>query len=195
MKILFASFLAALMAAPFPSILTEDQVQNNQNDQPGLEEVVAVIETNHGTIKFELYPEEAPELTKNFAVLASNQYYDGLTFHRVIEGFMIQGGDPDGNGTGGTSYNGKGLADEPGALSLKHVRGAVSWAKSSAPNSLRSQFFIVHQPSHFLDGNYSVFGQVTEGMDIVDSIAQVQTGQNDKPLEPVIMEKVYFEKK
>jgi peptidyl-prolyl cis-trans isomerase B (cyclophilin B) len=187
MKTLFASFLAVLLAGGFPSI----------NATPTASDIdltgkVAVIETNYGTITFEFFPEAAPTLTQNFAQLASKGYYDGLTFHRIISGFMIQGGDPKGNGTGGTSYKGVGLGDEPGALKLKHNRGAVSWAKSSAPNSIGSQFFIVHQNSNFLDGNYSVFGNVLSGMDVVDKIATVKIGENDKPVEPVVMKKVYL---
>ena len=189
MKILFATLLAALMAAPFPSILP------NSAEEIDLSETIAVIETNQGTIKFEFNPTEAPNLSKNFATLASRKYYDGTIFHRVIKGFMIQGGDPTGTGRGGESYTGEGLADEPGALKLKHIRGVVACAKSSQPNSIRSQFYIVHKPSHFLDGNYSVFGQVTEGMDIVDQIAVQATDANDRPLEEVKMIKVYLEKK
>ncbi|HEC21204.1 MAG TPA: peptidylprolyl isomerase [Candidatus Peregrinibacteria bacterium] len=158
---------------------------------------IAIVETNFGTIKFDFYEEEAPELSKNFALLAQDGFYDGLVFHRIIEGFMIQGGDPLGTGTGGHSYKGPGtkIGDEEGALKLRHDRGAVSWAKSSLPNSIGSQFFIVHQNSNFLDGGYSVFGNVIEGIEVVDKIADVETAPGDRPLEDVIMEKVYLEEK
>lgn len=160
-----------------------------------LKDMIAVIETNHGTIKIDFYEDEAPNLSKNFAELAKKGYYDGIIFHRVISGFMIQGGDPTGTGMGGESYTGKGLADEAGALKLKHKRGAVACAKSSLPNSIGSQFYIVHQPSYFLDGNYSVFAEVIEGMEVVDKIASLQTDSNDKPLEEAKMLKVYLEQK
>jgi peptidyl-prolyl cis-trans isomerase B (cyclophilin B) len=188
MKIFFASLLAALIAAPFPSIV-------QQPPELSINDVVAVVETNHGTIKFEMFPDAAPELTRNFAELAQKKYYDGTIFHRVISGFMIQGGDPTGTGRGGESYKGGGLADEEGALKLKHNRGAVSWAKSSLPNSIRSQFFIVHQNSNFLDGKYSVFGRVLEGMDTVDKIAALETDQNDRPTTEAKMLRVYLEPK
>ncbi len=189
MNTFFASLLAVLLSAPFPSIVPAVTTDADLSTQ------VAVIETSQGTIKFEFYPEAAPNLTRNFAELAKKGYYDGTIFHRVISGFMIQGGDPTGTGRGGESYTGQGLADEAGALKLKHVRGAVACAKSSLPNSIRSQFYIVHQPSHFLDGNYSVFGQVIEGMEVVDKIASLQTDSNDKPLEEAKMLKVYLEQK
>lgn len=163
---------------------------DNQLEAPKAGDTIATLETNKGTIKFKIFEDAAPELSKNFTELANKGYYDGLTFHRVIENFMIQGGDPLGTGTGGASYKGVGLADEKGALALKHFPGAVSWAKSSLPNSIGSQFFIVHEASHYLDGQYSVFGQVFEGQDVVDAIAQVETQPGDKPVEDVIMERV-----
>lgn len=159
---------------------------------PEAGETIATIETNMGTIKLKFFEEQAPELTKNFIELAKSEYYDELVFHRVIKGFMIQGGDPLGNGTGGHSYKGEGngLGDEEGALSLSHYPGAVACAKSSLPNSIGSQFYIVHGDAMFLNGNYSVFGQVYEGLEIIDKIAEVKTDANDKPGEDVIMEKV-----
>jgi peptidyl-prolyl cis-trans isomerase B (cyclophilin B) len=160
-----------------------------------LTDMIAIIETSHGVIKFDFYEEEAPELSKNFAELAKRGYYDSVIFHRVIHGFMIQGGDPEGTGMGGQSYKGEGLADEEGALKLKHKRGAVACAKSSRPNSIGSQFYIVHQPSHFLDGNYSVFGQVIEGIEVVDKIANIPTDSNDRPTEEVVMTKVYLQER
>jgi len=152
----------------------------------------ATVETSKGTFTIQFYPSEAPELVKNFIELAKTGYYDGLIFHRVIPGFVIQGGDPLGTGTGGHSYKGEGqgLADEPGALALKHLRGAVAWAKSSLPNSIGSQFYVALQPVTQLDGGYSVFGQVTDGLDVIDDIAAVPTDANDKPTTPVTITKV-----
>jgi cyclophilin family peptidyl-prolyl cis-trans isomerase len=156
------------------------------------EQPIVTVETTLGTYKIKLYTTEAPELTKNFIELAKSGYYDGLTFHRIIPGFVVQGGDPVGNGTGGHSYKGEGngLADEPGALALKHIRGAVAWAKSSLPNSIGSQFYVALGSLTQLDGGYSVFGQVVEGMDVVDKIAAVQTDAGDRPVTPVKMTKV-----
>jgi cyclophilin family peptidyl-prolyl cis-trans isomerase len=156
------------------------------------EQPIVTVETTLGIYKIKLYTTVAPELTKNFIELAKAGYYDGLTFHRIIPGFVVQGGDPLGNGTGGHSYKGEGngLADEPGALALKHVRGAVAWAKSSLPNSIGSQFYVALGNLTQLDGGYSVFGQVVEGMDVVDKIAAVQTDAADRPVTPVKMNQV-----
>ncbi len=145
----------------------------------------ATVQTDKGAFTIKLYIADAPNLTKNFLELAKRSYYDNLIFHRVIPGFVIQGGDPNGNGTGGQSSTGTGLADEPGALKLHHVRGAVAWAKSSLPNSIGSQFYIALDDLEQLDGSYSVFGQVVTGMDIVDAIATVPTDSSDKPVTPV----------
>jgi peptidyl-prolyl cis-trans isomerase B (cyclophilin B) len=156
------------------------------------ERPIVTIETNLGTFKVKLYTSAAPELTKNFIELSQSGYYNGLTFHRVIPGFVIQGGDPKGDGTGGHSYKGEGagLADEAGALKLKHVRGAVAWAKSSLPNSIGSQFYVALDDLTQLDGGYSVFGQVVEGMEVVDKLAAVPTDASDRPLTPVTMTRV-----
>ncbi len=153
----------------------------------------AKIETTYGTITMRFFTAEAPELSKNFIELAKRGYYNGLTFHRIVPGFVIQGGDPNGDGTGGTSYTGEGMADEAGALALKHVRGAVAWAKSSLPNSIGSQFYIVIDDASYLNNQYSVFGQVVEGMDVVDRISAVSTDGNDKPRVPVRMTSVTVE--
>ena len=122
----------------------------------------ATIETNKGIIKFELYEEKAPITTKNFIELAESKFYDGLTFHRYEPGFVIQGGDPDGDGTGGSE---KSIPLEI-SPDLKHIKGAVAMARSQDPNSARSQFYITLEAASFLDGNYAVFGQVVEGMDV-----------------------------
>lgn len=150
----------------------------------------ATIETDKGTFTIKFYTDEAPNLTKNFVELANKGYYGNLTFHRIVPGFVIQGGDPKGDGTGGESYTGSGLADELGALQLHHLRGAVAWAKSSLPNSIGSQFYIALDELEQLDGSYSVFGQVVTGMDVVDAIAAVPTDASDKPVTPVHIIKV-----
>lgn len=153
-------------------------------------ERIATIETNLGTIKIKLYEKEAPNTTKNFIELAKKGYYDGIIFHRVIEDFMIQTGDPTGTGRGGETYNGEVLKDEfaPG---LTHIQGVVSMA-NAGPNTNGSQFFIVTNPdgTKYLDGRHSIFGQVVEGMDVAIKISQVERDGNDKPLEPVVMNKV-----
>lgn len=155
---------------------------------------VATVETSLGTFKIQLYTTDAPELSKNFIELAKKKYYDGLTFHRIVPGFVIQGGDPSGDGTGGSSYKGEGtgLGDEQGALALTHLKGAVAWAKSSLPNSIGSQFYVVLDEVRTaqLNGGYSVFGQVVEGMDVVDNIGKVPTDADDKPTDAVTIIRV-----
>lgn len=132
-----------------------------------------VFETEYGTIKAELYPEIAPITVKNFEKLVSEGFYDGLTFHRIIDGFMIQGGDPLGNGMGGSDEKIKGEFASNGVKNdLKHERGVLSMARSMNPNSASSQFFIMHQDSPHLDGQYAAFGRVTEGIEVVDKIVK-----------------------
>ena len=138
---------------------------------------------NGGVIEGELYPEKAPQSVANFVELCSKGYYNGLIFHRVIPGFMIQGGCPEGTGMGGPGYCIKGEFFFNGIKNdLKHKRGVLSMARSSSPNSAGSQFFIMHQDSKHLDGQYAAFGKVTSGMDVVDAIAKVQTNRQDRPL-------------
>ena len=138
---------------------------------------------NGGIIEGELYPEIAPQSVYNFIDLANHNYYDGLIFHRVIRGFMIQGGCPDGTGMGGPGYCIKGEFFFNGVKNdLKHKRGVLSMARSSSPNSAGSQFFIMHQDAKHLDGQYAAFGKVTSGLDVVDAIAKVQTNRQDRPL-------------
>lgn len=149
----------------------------------------ALIETSLGNITVQFFPEEAPEMVKNFTTLAKDEKYNDTIFHRVIKGFMIQGGDyTNFNGTGGASYTGKDLNDEI-SPNLSHVRGMLSMA-NRGPNTNGSQFFIVHKDAPHLDGGYSIFGQVTEGMDVVDAIAGVQTDLSDKPTEDVVLKSV-----
>ena len=144
-----------------------------------------------GIIKIELLPEHAPKTCANFEKLVSEGFYDGLIFHRVIAGFMIQGGDPTGTGCGGSDENIKGEFKINGVNNtLSHERGVISMARSQNYNSASSQFFICHADSQFLDGQYAAFGRVTEGMDVVDRIAQVRTNAQDRPLDEQKMKKV-----
>lgn len=145
--------------------------------------VITIQMQNGGVIKAELYPEYAPNTVNNFLSLANKGFYDGVIFHRVIEGFMIQGGDPEGRGTGGPGYHIKGEFAQNGVNNpLSHERGVLSMARASHPDSAGSQFFIMHADGDFLDGQYAAFGKVIEGMDVVDAIACVKTDYGDRPL-------------
>ncbi|WP_346668114.1 peptidylprolyl isomerase [uncultured Subdoligranulum sp.] len=153
--------------------------------------MIRITMQNGKTIDIELNPETAPITCENFEKLVKQGFYNGLTFHRVIPGFMIQGGCPKGNGTGGPGWTIKGeFAHNGVANNLKHTRGVISMARAMDPNSAGSQFFIMHQDAPHLDGEYAAFGKVVSGMDVVDEIAGVATDWNDKPLTPVVMEKV-----
>ena len=153
---------------------------------------VVTFELENGSImKGELYPKIAPNTVKSFIALIKKGYYDGLMFHRVISGFMIQGGCPDGTGMGGPGYTIKGEFAQNGfANNLAHDPGVLSMARSMMPNSAGSQFFIMHHKSSHLDGAYAAFGKITEGMDVVNKIASTPTNSNDKPIDPVIMKRV-----
>ena len=153
---------------------------------------IVTIEMENGDImKAELYPEVAPNTVNNFISLVQNGFYDGLIFHRVIRGFMIQGGCPDGTGMGGPGYTIKGEFSQNGfANDLKHTEGVLSMARAMHPDSAGSQFFIMHQDAPHLDGQYAAFGKVVEGMDVVDEIAAVDVNFNDKPLVDQVMKKV-----
>ncbi len=142
-------------------------------EKPAEKTTVAIEVKDYGTIKVEVDPTYAPITAKNFLKLVKDGFYDGLTFHRIIEGFMIQGGDPDHNGGGGSGVNIKGEFPSNGVNNpLKHTRGVISMARSDHPDSASSQFFIMHQDAPHLDGNYAAFGKVTEGMEVVDAIAK-----------------------
>ena len=146
--------------------------------------VVTITMENGDVMKAELYPEIAPNTVNNFISLVKKGYYDGLIFHRVIRGFMIQGGCPNGNGMGGPGYQIKGEFSYNGFKNeLRHTPGVLSMARAMDPNSAGSQFFIMHETSPHLDGQYAAFGKVTEGMDVVNKIACVQTDYNDRPME------------
>lgn len=152
---------------------------------------------NGDVIKGELYPEKAPKTVENFEKLANSGFYDGLKFHRVIPGFMIQGGDPLGNGMGGPGYSIPGEFSANGFTQndLKHTRGVLSMARAQSPNSGGSQFFIMHQDSPWLDGQYAAFGKVTSGIEGVDHVAQTKTNAMDKPLQDQVIQSVRVEDK
>ena len=155
----------------------------------------AIIEIRKfGTIEVELYPDIAPISVDNFVQLSRKGFYNGLTFHRVIRGFMIQGGCPKGNGTGGPGYSIKGEFTANGINNpLKHTRGVISMARAMDPNSAGSQFFIMHQDAPHLDGQYAAFGKTIKGIEVVDAIASVDTNFYDMPLEKVIIERITIE--
>ena len=153
--------------------------------------MVLITMENGKQIKLELYPQIAPITVENFEKLVKEGFYDGLCFHRVISGFMIQGGCPKGNGTGGPGYSIKGEFAQNGVPNdLKHTRGVISMARSMMPNSAGSQFFIMHKDAPHLDGAYAAFGKVVEGLEVVDEIAAVATDYSDRPRTPQVMKKV-----
>jgi peptidyl-prolyl cis-trans isomerase B (cyclophilin B) len=161
--------------------ITKEPIERDKNP-------IVVMETNQGTIEIELYWKETPKIAENFLRLVISGYYDGLTFHRIVPGFVIQGGDPLGTGTGGPGYT---LPDEP--TTKKHDRGALAMARGAQGNN-GSQFYIVlsqERTAHLDDQNFSVFAHVIKGMDVVDKIAQMERGERDMPKEKVIMTKVY----
>ena len=165
----------------------------NQTDMPKKGDQIAVLFTQYGTVKIRLFSDKAPEMVKNFTTLAKDKKYDGNIFHRVVKDFVIQGGDfTNANGTGGHSYKGPGtqLEDEI-SPDLKHIRGAVSMA-NAGPNTNGSQFFIVlpKDGASFLNGGYSIFGQVYEGMEAVDKIAETPVGAYDRPISDIKIERV-----
>ena len=156
--------------------------------------IVTITMDNGDVMKAELYPEVAPNTVNNFISLVNKGYYDGLTFHRVIYGFMIQGGCPDGTGCGGPGYSIKGEFSQNGFdNNLKHTEGVLSMARSMMPDSAGSQFFIMHKNAPHLDGQYAAFGKVIDGMDVVNEIAECDTDYSDKPLDAQVMKKVTVE--
>lgn len=153
--------------------------------------IVTFTMADGGVIKAELYPEIAPVSVNNFISLIQKNFYDGLIFHRVIKGFMIQGGDPNGTGTGGPGYTIRGEFSINGfENNLKHTEGVLSMARSMHPDSAGSQFFIMHRDAPHLDGSYAAFGKVIEGMDVVNKIAETATDYSDRPLEDQVMQSV-----
>ena len=159
--------------------------------------IVTIKMQDGAVITAELYPHVAPNTVNNFISLIASGFYDGLTFHRVIRGFMLQGGDPDGRGTGGPGYSIKGEFARNGfkTNTLAHDRGVLSMARSMSPNSAGSQFFIMHAAAPHLDGSYAAFGKVVTGMDVVDKIAALDTDSADMPMQPCIMQQVTVDTK
>ena len=156
--------------------------------------IVTITMANGDVMKAELYPEIAPNTVNNFISLVNKGYYNGLIFHRVIAGFMIQGGCPDGNGMGGPGYSIKGEFSQNGFKNtLKHTEGVLSMARAMNPNSAGSQFFIMHKNSPHLDGAYAAFGKLVEGLEVVDKIAQVGTDWSDRPMVPQIIDTMTVE--
>jgi len=153
--------------------------------------MIIITMENGAQIKLELYAEEAPITVANFRELVKKGFYDGLIFHRVISGFMIQGGDPTGTGMGGSDKNIKGEFAMNGVQNkISHKRGVISMARSQNPNSASSQFFIMHKDGPFLDGQYAAFGKVVEGIEVVDAIANVRTDLRDRPLEDQVIKTI-----
>lgn len=171
-----------------------DQIAIPQTDLPSKGDQIAVIKTSKGTVKIRLFPQYAPETVKNFTELANKGFYNGLIFHRVIKDFMIQGGDPTGTGMGGETYKGPGTTLKAEInTELKHLNGAISMARKGGDlDSATSQFFIVQNKdgTPFLDGQYTVFGQTYEGIDVVNAITSVKTDRQDKPIESVKIEAI-----
>lgn len=195
--------LLALLAIVMCASLVFCEKENGGTSEAGsngAEGEIIMIEMkirDHGTVRLELYPDIAPITVENFVKLASEGFYDGLTFHRIYPGFMIQGGDPAGNGSGGSGTNIKGEFSANGVEnSLSHTRGVISMARAQNYDSASSQFFIMHADSTFLDGQYAAFGKVVEGMDVIDSVASVECTYsysdqaNTTPVEPPVMEYV-----
>ena len=153
--------------------------------------IVTIEMENGGLMKIELYPAVAPNTVNNFISLVRKGFYDGVCFHRVIAGFMIQGGDPQGTGMGGPGYSIRGEFSHNGFPNqLKHTPGVISMARTMMPNSAGSQFFLMHKAAPHLDGEYAAFGKITEGMDVLNEIAAARTDRMDRPLTPQVMKKV-----
>ena len=181
-------------ASSAPSSTESTENSNSETEKPKEKERFVMIEItmkDGGVMKLELDREAAPLTVENFEALVEEGFYDGLIFHRIIPGFMIQGGDPDGTGMGGPGHNVKGeFAANGWENPIKHARGAISMARSQNPDSAGSQFFIVHEDSFFLDGNYATFGNLVEGFDVLDEIANVATGAQDRPKDDVVIETI-----
>lgn len=172
---------------------SKDDVSVENGDLP----IATIVVKGYGTIKAELYPSKASNTVNNFISLANSGFYNGLTFHRIIDGFMIQGGDPEGNGTGGPGYSIAGEFSSNGyeANDLKHIDGVLSMARTRSNDSAGSQFFIMVGEFNNLDGQYAAFGKVISGLDIVKNISKVATDNNDKPKEAVVIESITVDTK
>jgi peptidyl-prolyl cis-trans isomerase B (cyclophilin B) len=195
--LLTAAFVAGVAFGQAPPAEPKKKETSMPTDEKsGAKKDVAVIKTSMGTIVFELLPDVAPKMVDNFKDLAKTGFYNGTTFHRVINGFMIQGGDPNSKDSDPSNDGmGEGPRKMPAEFSTKysHVRGMVSTARANDPNSGSCQFFIVQKDSTFLDNKYTIFGRVLEGMDVVDAISNVPKDKNDRPLKNVTMDSVTVE--
>ena len=181
-------------AEPEKEPAATDEPKNTEEEPTMQNPIVTITMKDGGVMKLELYPDVAPNTVKNFISLANKGFYDGLTFHRIIAGFMIQGGDPNGVGNGGPGYSIKGEFSSNGFKNdLKHKRGVISMARTMAPDSAGSQFFIMHADYPYLDGEYAAFGMMLEGFDVLDAIATVETNRNDAPLSPVVIDTIRVE--
>ena len=168
--------------------------QNTEEESTMQNPIATITMKDGGVMKLELYPDIAPNTVRNFIALANSGFYDGVTFHRIIAGFMIQGGDPEGTGMGGPGYSIKGeFASNGFKNDLKHKRGVISMARTMVPDSAGSQFFIMHADAPHLDGEYAAFGMLLEGFDVLDKIASVKTGMYDMPLDPVVIDTIRVE--
>lgn len=176
-------------------ISTKNLIEMRRKEEDMAEKpIVTITMANGDVMKAELYPEIAPNTVNNFISLIQKKFYDGVIFHRVIRGFMLQGGDPEGTGMGGPGYHIKGEFSHNGfANDLKHTPGVLSMARTMIPDSAGSQFFIMHETSPHLDGEYAAFGKVIEGMDVVNKIAEMPTDFRDRPLEDQVMQTVTVE--
>lgn len=192
-KGILASFLAGAMALVGCSQgEMNDEVRTPPKELP----IATIVIKNYGTIEAELYPHIAPNTVNNFISLANSGFYDGLTFHRIIKDFMIQGGDPNGNGSGGPGYSIKGeFTKNKFKNDLKHTEGVLSMARSQNKNSGGSQFFIMTKDSPHLDGQYAAFGKIMKGIDIVHEIENIKTGNNDKPEKDIVIESIKVDTK
>ena len=193
MKKLIAILMAAAIVLAFAGCNKKENnnVSEENKEVPARSHVLMTV-AGFGEVTIELIPEYAPATVENFLGLVKKGFYDGLTFHRIISGFMIQGGDPEGTGMGGSDKNiygefaGNGFKQNK----LKHSRGVISMARTNHPDSATSQFFICHDDCFDLDGQYAAFGKVIKGMEVVDKIAEVETGENDKPVTDVVIESI-----
>jgi cyclophilin family peptidyl-prolyl cis-trans isomerase len=195
-KIAFLSIISYLIFSCSSEVANKDD-QNNKlpkEEKVDMEMTVAKIQTNMGLIEIELFEDKVPKTVGNFVGLAEKNYYDGIIFHRVISGFMIQGGDPTGTGMGGKSFYGNSFEDEFHP-DLRHTEAGVLSMANSGPNTNGSQFFITLAPTPWLDGKHSVFGKVITGMDVVENIGSVKTAEQDRPINEVVMESVTIEKR
>jgi cyclophilin family peptidyl-prolyl cis-trans isomerase len=180
------AMLALLATALLALVVSSGCVQTGNLTEDGMKNPVAVFETSMGTFRAELFQDRAPNTTANFVSLSRKGFYDGLTFHRVIDGFMIQGGDPNGDGTGGPGYT---IKDEFGP-GLRHDSEGILSMANAGPNTGGSQFFITLAPTPWLDGKHAIFGRVIGGMEVVRSIGKVPTDGGDRPLEPVVIKSI-----